>query len=97
MLDALPPHAARKLSPDGKLLLGQLTRGETACGDVSILLRGSTPFGDPERAALEQRGAEVRSIAGNIASARVALAVLPDLLALDFVTTVEISRPLQPE
>lgn len=94
--DALDPDAMRKLSPDGKLLLsrpGALQSGE----EVSALLRGRGPIGDPERAELERRGAKVRTVAGNVASVTATLASLPHILAFDFVTAVEISRPLTPE
>lgn len=94
--DALDPDAMRKLSPDGKLLLSQPGALEGS-GEVSALLRGRGPIGEPERAELERRGAKIRTIAGNVASVTAALASLPHILAFDFVTAVEISRPLVPE
>jgi hypothetical protein len=64
---------------------------------VGILLRGKRKFGDAELDALRADGAEIRTVAGDVLSASVALDSLPELARHDFVVAVQVSQPLHPE
>ena len=95
MAGTLKPELMRKLSPDAKL---RLSEGAAEAGsDLSVLIRTDRPISDALADELRRRGARVRTVAGDVATATVPADALADVLALDAVLAVELSRPLQTE
>ena len=86
---------AAKLSSDTKQFLSELPTGENP--PVSVILRISGSLEGERRARLEATGAQIRTVAGDIVTATVPSRSLRHLVELDFVTFVEVSRPLYPE
>jgi hypothetical protein len=87
-----------KLDAPSKYLLSMLDKLEAESQQrVGILLRGKSKFGDAELDALRADGAEIRTVAGDVLSASIALGSLPELTRHDFVVSVQISQPLRPE
>jgi hypothetical protein len=87
-----------KLDAPSKYLLSTLDKMEAESQQrVGILLRGKSKFSDVELDALRADGAEIRTVAGDVLSASVALGSLPELARHDFVVSVQISQPLRPE
>jgi hypothetical protein len=84
-----------KLSPATKLRLSEISTGENPVLDVLVRTNGSL---DPrQRSRLEGTGATVRTVAGDVTTVMIPFDGLSQLVSLDFVHYVEISRPLYPE
>lgn len=65
--------------------------------EVSVLLRGRGEFGESQLAALRADGAEIRTVAGDVLTATVPTAAIPDLAGHEFVVAVQLSQPLHPD
>ena len=86
-LDAPSRHALSKM------------RDETSelDSEVSLLLRGREPFTESQLAVLRGDGAEIRTVAGDVLSATVPTAAIPQLARHDFVVAVQLSQTLHPD
>lgn len=83
-----------KLDPQSRLLFA---RGQLS-GPFEALLRVARPFDPARRSALAAAGCRIRTAAGVTVSGAIAdLAALERVATLDFVETIELSRPLYPE
>lgn len=90
-----------KLSSDAKQLIdaaavGQGGTKEAAC-EIDVLVRTTRILSTDDQSRLESLGATVRTIAGDVLTARVPVNRLRELADLDVVAYVEISRPLTSE
>lgn len=81
-----------KLSPEIKRYLSDLKAGENPV--ISIIIRTGKEFKKEQITQLEVIGAEIRTTAGNIVTLTLPARELSTLAAKDFVTYVEITRPL---
>jgi hypothetical protein len=87
-----------KLDAPSRHLLSRL-RDESveAESEVSVLLRGRGGFVESQLAALRADGAEIRTVAGDVLTATVPTAALPDLARHEFVVEVQLSQALHPD
>jgi hypothetical protein len=87
-----------KLDAPSRHLLSRL-RDESveAESEVSVLLRGRGGFVESQLAALRADGAEIRTVAGDVLTATVPTAALPDLARHEFVVAVQLSQALHPD
>lgn len=84
----------QKYSPDARKLLS----GEPAGAEkVRVLVGTRGQISESERHQLEETGANIGSVAGNVLTAELPAARLESLGDFDFVESVELSRPLYPE
>ena len=90
----IPEHSA-KLSPATKLRLSEMPTGENPVLNVLVRTAGSLDPG--QRAQLEGTGATVRTVAGDVTTILIPFDGLSQLASLEFVSYVEVSRPLYPE
>jgi hypothetical protein len=90
----IPEHSA-KLSPATKLRLSEMPTGENPVLNVLVRTDGSLDPG--QRAQLEGTGATVRTVAGDVTTVMIPFDGLSQLASLEFVSYVEVSRPLYPE
>jgi len=90
----IPEHSA-KLSPATKLRLSEMPTGENPVLNVLVRTDGSLDPG--QRAQLEGAGATVRTVAGDVTTVVIPFDGLSQLASLEFVSYVEVSRPLYPE
>jgi hypothetical protein len=89
---------ADKLDAPSRYLLSRLHEpGAEVEQEVGILLRGRGSFTDNQLDELRAEGAVIHTVAGDVLSATVAPAALPDLARHDFVVAVQVSQPLRPE
>jgi hypothetical protein len=89
------PKYSTKLSPATKLRLSEMPTGENPVLNVLIRTDGSLDPG--QRSQLEGTGATVRTVAGDVTTVMIPFDGLSQLASLDFVSYVEVSRPLYPE
>jgi hypothetical protein len=89
------PKYSAKLSPATKLRLSEVSTGENPVLNVIIRTAGGLDPG--QRSQLEGTGATVRTIAGDVTTILIPFEGLSQLASLDFVSYVEVSRPLYPE
>ena len=92
--------AREKLSSDARQLIDAMALDQGAVetpAETDVLVRTKRQVSSDDRSALESLGATVRTVAGDILTARVPVDRLDELAELDVVTYVEISRPLVPE
>jgi hypothetical protein len=87
-----------KLDAPSRHLLSRM-RAEAAEMDseVSMLLRGRGNFDESQLAALRADGAEIRTVAGDVLTATVPTAAIPDLARHEFVVAVQLSQALHPD
>jgi hypothetical protein len=90
----IPKHSA-KLSPATKLRLSEMPTGENPV--LNVLIRTDGGLDPGQRSQLEGTGATVRTIAGDVTTILIPFDGLSQLASLDFVSYVEVSRPLYPE
>ncbi len=84
-----------KLSPKTKQQLSELPPKDNPL--VTVLIRISGSLESQGQSQLEAIGGEIRTVAGDILTARIHLRELLQLAKLDFVSFIEISSPLYPE
>jgi hypothetical protein len=89
------PEYSAKLSPATKLRLSEVSTGENPVLNVMIRTAGGLDPG--QRSQLEGAGATVRTIAGDVTTILIPFDGLSQLASLEFVSYVEVSRPLYPE
>jgi hypothetical protein len=89
------PEQSAKLSPATKLRLSEMPTGENPVLNVLVRTDGSLDPG--RRAQLEGAGATVRTVAGDVTTVMIPFDGLSQLASLEFVSYVEVSRPLYPE
>jgi hypothetical protein len=89
------PEYSAKLSPATKLRLSEVSNEQNPVLNVLVRTDGSLDPG--QRSQLEGTGATVRTVAGDVTTVVIPFDGLPQLVSLDFVNYVEISRPLYPE
>ncbi len=90
----IPEHSA-KLSPATKLRLSEMPTEENPV--LNVLVRTAGRLDPGQRAQLEGAGATVRTVAGDVTTVMIPFDALSQLASLDFVSYVEVSRPLYPE
>jgi hypothetical protein len=90
----MPEHSA-KLSPATKLRLSEMQTGENPV--LNVLVRTDGSLDPAQRSQLEGTGATVRTVAGDVTTVMIPFDALPQLASLEFVSYVEVSRPLYPE
>jgi hypothetical protein len=90
----IPKHSA-KLSPATKLRLSEMPTGENPV--LNVLVRTDGSLDRAQRAQLEGAGATVRTVAGDVTTVVIPFDGLSQLASLEFVSYVEVSRPLYPE
>jgi hypothetical protein len=90
----IPEHSA-KLSPATKLRLSEMRTGENPV--LNVLVRTDGSLDPSHRSQLEGTGATVRTVAGDVTTVMIPFDALPQLASLEFVSYVEVSRPLYPE
>jgi hypothetical protein len=99
--EELNSNVNEKLSPDAKQLFRGAARGRgvppEARGKTDVLVRTTQEVSSDDRARLESLGATIRTVAGDVLTARIPVDRLNDLAELDVVVYVEISRPLMQE
>jgi hypothetical protein len=84
----------KKLDPRGRR---QLAEG-TYTGTLEALIRTAAPVTPEQELALRQAGCEIRSIAGDVVSGRIADSMrLEEIARLIFVRKIELSRPMYQE
>lgn len=86
---------SNKLSPETKRKLSELSAEEPQL--VSVLVQIVGRLGPERRSQLEAVGAEVRTVAGDVVTATVPVGEIRQVAELDFVRSLEVSRPLYPE
>jgi hypothetical protein len=87
-------EVARKLSPEAKqLILGAVDRAGSHT-ETDVLVRITGPVSSADRAALAEWGVTVRTVAGDVLSARLPVDRLAEFAGLPVVAYVEVSRPL---
>ena len=90
-----------KLSSDAKQLIDAAAVGQgatkEATGETDVLVRTTRTVSSDDRSTLEALDVTVRTVAGDVLTARVPINRLRELADLDVVAYVEISRPLTPE
>lgn len=97
MLIGMPENeAGRKLSPEAKQLVEGVTGAVAEGGaETDVLVRTTHPVSGADRAALDALGVTVRTVAGDVLTARLPVDRLAALAGLPLVAYVEVSRPLQ--
>jgi hypothetical protein len=90
----IPEHSA-KLSPATKLRLSEMRTGENPV--LNVLVRTDGSLDPAQRSQLESTGATVRTVAGDVTTVLIPFDGLSQLASLEFVSYVEVSRPLYPE
>ncbi len=88
--------STRKLRASGRDVLERL-RGKDPSTVVSMLLRARAALSPSELKALADDGVRVRTQAGDVISADVAVGAVDRVLAHDFIVSCELSQPLYPE
>jgi ethanolamine utilization microcompartment shell protein EutL len=90
-----------KLSSKAKQLIDatpvRAGRSEEAHVEIDVLIRTTRTVSSEDHSAIESLGAAVRTVAGDVLTACVAVDRLLDLADLEVVAYVEVSRPLMPE
>jgi hypothetical protein len=87
-----------KLDGPSRHLLSRMRDAKTELDpEVSLLLRGRENFTESQLAALRADGAEVRTVAGDVLTATVPTAAIPQVARHDFVVAVQLSQPLHPD
>jgi hypothetical protein len=89
-----------KLSSNAKQLIDVAAASggtEDAHAQIYVLVRTTRTVFNEDRSAIESLGATVRTVAGDILTARIPVDRLLDLADLEVVAYVEVSRPLMPE
>lgn len=87
-----------KLDAPSRHLLSRMREAEAEQEpEVSVLLRGRGNFTEPQLAALRADGAEIRTVAGDVLTATVPTAAIPDMARHEFVVAVQLSQPLHPD
>jgi hypothetical protein len=84
-----------KLSPPLKQLLSE--PGRQGDAPLNALLATRTPLDEEQRRALEERGCQVRTVAGDVVTCTIPVSAVPEVEALPFIVAIEASRPLYPE
>jgi hypothetical protein len=90
-----------KLSSDAKQLIDAAAVGqdttEGAHAQTDVLVRTTRPVSSDDRSTIESLGVTVRTVAGDVLTARVPVDRLQELADLEVVVYVEVSRPLMTE
>jgi pentose-5-phosphate-3-epimerase len=86
---------SKKLSPETKRKLSELSSEDPQLVSVLVQIDGS--LGPERRSQLEAVGTEVRTVAGDIVTATVPSSEIRQVAELNFVRSLEVSRPLYPE
>ena len=89
--------ASHKLNARGRYLLQAAETQAARAAEVSLFVRGREPFTEQQVHELEEHGARVRTVAGDVLTASAPLDSLDVLTDSDFVVAVEVSEPLYPE
>lgn len=84
-----------KFGSNIRLCLSQLAPDENPV--VNVLLNTTETLTSEQRTRLKISGVQVRTVAGDVISASLPIRQLSELVKLDFVTYIELSRPLHPE
>ena len=84
-----------KFSPETKRYLNQSAIAGNV--PVRVILRTRQPLEQEQRTQLQTVGAEIGTVAGDIVTVTISFQFLLSLAELDFVTAIELSRPLSPE
>ena len=92
-----PERLSSKLSPQARKLLQDRGASPEETGSVEVLIRIKDPDREGWRENLEQAGASVRTVAGDVCTATVAVSALPSVVELRDVLALEVSTPLHPE
>jgi hypothetical protein len=87
-------EAARKLSPEAKQLIQAVTGTTGSHDETDVLVRTTRPVSNVDRAALRRLGVTVRTVAGDVLTARLPVDRLAEFAGLPVVAYVEVSRPL---
>jgi hypothetical protein len=86
---------ARKLGPAARRALADPER--TAESPLNLMVATNGGLNPGQRERLAGIGCRLRTVTGDIVTADVPAGALPELVALDFVRYVELSRPLRLE
>lgn len=89
---------SKKLGSSARQLLEQSSLGAPPpAAKVGVLVRGVTAFSPHQLDLLRAKGAQVRTVAGDVVTADIAIENLRDLTGFDFVVNIEFSQPLYPD
>ena len=92
-----PERLSSKLSPQARKLLQDRRDSPEGSATVEVLIRVKDPDREGWRENLEATGASVRTVAGDVCTATVAVAALSSVVELQDVMALEVSTPLHPE
>ncbi len=92
--DAVEEYSS-KLSPSAQIQLSQLGPEENPT--VTVLIRLENKLNPTQKQLLQETGAALYTVAGDIISLSIPARSLPDMAALPFVVYIDLSAPLYPE
>jgi len=87
----LNPDNSKKLGPNVKLRLSQLSAAENPV--VNILLRCHSQLETEQQLQLEKLGTQIHTIAGDVITATISVRQIPNLAQLSLVVYIELSAP----
>ena len=98
--EPLPHHEGRdsmsikKLSPALRIEIDERTSGRRSGGAIDILIRTAGPIDQVQRRELEKRGCEIRSLLGDIVTARATARTIIDIAGLEYIRYIDKSKKL---
>jgi hypothetical protein len=101
--DLSPQHDDRdragieKIDPALRIEIDKLASGRPSGREIDILIRTAGPIDQAQRRELETRGCEIRSVIGNIVTARAPAKNVKDIAGLTFVVYIDKAKKLYPK
>lgn len=95
--DGRDSTSVERLSPALRIEINNLLSGGQPDREVDILIKTSGPIDQALRRELEKRGCEIRSITGDIVTARAPARNVADIAGLKLIIYIDKSKKLYPK
>ena len=92
--DGRASTSIEKLAPALRIEIDKRISGGHPEGAIEILIRTAGPIDQAQRRELEKKGCEIRSLLGNIATARAPARNILDIAGLEYITYMDIAKRL---